>query len=180
MRVAIVGNSGSGKSTLAAALTAAGGTPCLDLDTVAWEPGLSAVPRNDELARADVRVFCRSSPQWVVEGCYATLIEAALEFTPTLLFLNPGLEACLANCRSRPWEPHKYASQQEQDANLQFLLSWVADYYTRTGPLSLAAHASCYQSYAGPKRELQSLPDLRSLDPELLAWVRGGLTSRSG
>jgi adenylate kinase family enzyme len=180
MRVAILGNSGSGKSTLAAALAAAGGTPCLDLDTVAWEPGQSVVPRNDEFACADVRDFCRRGPHWVVEGCYATLIEAALEFTPTLLFLNPGLEACLANCRSRPWEPHKYASQQEQDANLQFLLSWVADYYTRTGPLSLAAHASCFQSYAGPKRELRSLPDLRSLDPKLLAWVRSGPASRSG
>jgi adenylate kinase family enzyme len=179
MRVAILGNSGSGKSTLAAALAAAGGVPCLDLDTIAWEPGETAVPRDDELARADVRVFCRRNPHWVVEGCYATLIEAALECAPTLLFLNPGLDACLANCRSRPWEPHKYASQKEQDANLKFLLSWVADYYTRTGPLSLAAHASCFQSYAGPKRELQSLPDIRNLEPELLAAVRLGLTPRS-
>ncbi|MGK2925468.1 MAG: shikimate kinase [Lysobacterales bacterium] len=171
MRVAILGNSGSGKTTLAAALGAAGGAPCLDLDTVAWEPSQSAVPREEELARADVGVFCRRNPNWVVEGCYATLIEAALEFTPKLVFLNPGLDACLANCRSRPWEPHKYASQQEQDANLPFLLSWVADYYTRTGPLSLAAHAKCFRVYSGPKCELQSLPNLRNLDPELLAWA---------
>ena len=45
MRIAILGNSGSGKSTLAAALAAAGGTPCLDLDTVAWEAGQVAVLR---------------------------------------------------------------------------------------------------------------------------------------
>lgn len=68
MRVAILGNSGSGKSTLSAALAAAGAVPCLDLDAVAWELGKTAVPRDDELARADVRVFCRSNPHWVVEG----------------------------------------------------------------------------------------------------------------
>ncbi len=89
-----------------------------------------------------------------------------------LIFLNPGLEACLANCRSRPWEPHKYASKQEQDKNLQFLLSWVVDYYTRSGSLSLKAHMLCFQAYAGPKHELQSLPRLHALEPNLLAWVR--------
>ncbi len=172
MRVAILGNSGSGKSTLAAALAAAEGTPCLDLDTVAWEPGQSAVPRKEKLACAEVLGFCRSNPHWILEGCYANLIEVALEFTPKLVFLNPGLEACLANCRCRPWEPHKYASKEEQDHNLQFLLSWVADYYTRTGPLSLEAHRICFQAYAGPKRELQSLPGIDNLDPGLLTWAR--------
>jgi hypothetical protein len=86
--------------------------------------------------------------------------------------LNPGLEACLANCRSRPWEPHKYASKEDQDANLQFLLSWVEEYYVRAGPMSLAAHRECFASYAGLKRELQRLPDMHGVDPQLLAWVR--------
>lgn len=172
MRVAILGNSGSGKSSLAAALVAATATPCLDLDTVAWEPGRTAVARDEKLALADVRTFCRNNESWVVEGCYANLIAATLEYSPKLLFLNPGLEACLENCRSRPWEPHKYASKQEQDSYLPSLLSWVAEYYTRTGPLSLSAHVNCFQSYAGPKRELQSLPALRNLDPELWAWLR--------
>ena len=169
MRVAILGNSGSGKSALAAALGAVGRTPCLDLDTIAWEPGQSAVPRNEAFARDDVLAFCGSNPNWVVEGCYTTLIEAALEFTPRLVFLNPGLEVCLANCRSRPWEPHKYGSKQEQDKSLQFLLSWVADYYNRAGPLSLQAHRNCFDAYAGPKCELQLLPMLDNLDAQLLA-----------
>lgn len=127
MRVAILGNSGSGKSTLAAALAAVGDAATLDLDTVAWEAGPAPTLRDEDLARADVRHFCRTHPHWVVEGCYASLIDAALDFEPTLLFLNPGVEACLANCRARHWEPHKYASQADQDANLAFLLSWVAE-----------------------------------------------------
>jgi len=171
MRVAILGNSGSGKSTLAAALAAAAKSAVLDLDTVAWEPGETAESRDEALAREDVRAFCRSNDGWIVEGCYATLVAAALEFGPKLLFLNPGLRVCVENCRARPWEPHKYASKQDQDANLPFLLSWVADYYTRTGPLSLAAHRACFQSYAGPKRELRSLPRVGELDPEFVTWV---------
>lgn len=171
MRVAILGNSGSGKSTLARALVAAFRVPSLDLDTVAWEPGQSATARDDHLAREDVRAFCRSSEHWIVEGCYASLIEAALEFSPHLVFLNPGLECCLANCRARPWEPHKYSSASEQDAQLPFLLAWVADYYVRTGPLSLSAHAHCFQAYTGPKRELVSLTALPFADAELRAWL---------
>lgn len=172
MRVAIIGNSGSGKSTLAAALASATGVSRFDLDTVAWEPDQAAVPRDEALACEDVHRFCRGSDDWIVEGCYATLIGAALEHAPKLLFLNPGLDACLANCRTRPWEPHKYASRQEQDANLGFLLSWVAEYYERAGPMSLLAHVQCFESYAGPKRELRSLPSVTALEPELLAWVR--------
>ncbi|MDO8905493.1 hypothetical protein [Hydrogenophaga sp.] len=172
MRLAILGNAGSGKSTLAAALAAAEDLPCLDLDTVAWEPDQPAVPRDESLALADVHTFCGGSDRWVVEGCYATLITAALAHTPRLLFLNPGLEVCLANCRARPWEPHKYASQQAQDANLPSLLSWVAEYHTRSGPMSLAAHQACFASYAGPKRELRSLPSAPDLDADLLSWLR--------
>lgn len=172
MRVAIYGNSGSGKSTLAASIARVAGIQSLDLDTVAWEPNQVAVQRAEEHTVADVHAFCRNHEHWVVEGCYANLIQAALEYTPKLLFLNPGLEACLSNCKGRPWEPHKYASRQEQDSNLQFLLSWVADYYTRSDSLSLMAHEQCFQSYAGPKLELRSIPDLQPLDAELLRWLR--------
>lgn len=172
MRIAILGNSGSGKSTLATALAAVGGVPCLDLDTVAWEPDQPAVPRDEALALAEVHKFCGGSDGWVVEGCYATLIGAALAYSPQLLFLNPGLEVCLANCRARPWEPHKYASQQDQDANLPFLLSWISDYDTRCGPMSLAAHQACFDSYAGQKREFRTLPSLPDLEPAFLNWVR--------
>ena len=45
--------------------------------------------------------------------------------------VEPGREQCLANCRARPWEPHKYASKAQQDEKLAFLLDWVAAYYER-------------------------------------------------
>lgn len=154
MRIAVIGNSGSGKSTLARSLAAPSNAPVLDLDTVAWEPGQIAVARSPEAARSDVRAFCSSHEHWVVEGCYASLVNVALEFSPRLLFLNPGEEQCLANCRSRPWESHKYASKKEQDERLAFLLSWVSEYYRREGEMSLAGHRACFDAYSGAKEEL--------------------------
>jgi adenylate kinase family enzyme len=159
MQVAIIGNSGSGKSTLAQQLASQHELAMLDLDTVAWVPGQVAVPRSPAEAVADVQAFCDAHEHWVVEGCYASLIKATLSYAPVLLFLEPGVAACQANCRSRPWEPHKYASKQEQDEKLAFLLEWVAAYYTRTGDLSLAAHRTLFDAYTGPKQQLTERPD---------------------
>ena len=131
MRLAILGNSGSGKSTLARWAAGRMHAPCLDLDTVAWEPGQIAVARPAAAAQTDVAAFCNAHEDWVIEGCYASLIAAALPFGPRLVLLDPGREQCLANCRARPWEPHKYASREAQDEKLAFLLGWVGEYYTR-------------------------------------------------
>jgi len=155
MRVAVLGNSGSGKSTLARALASQSHGALLDLDTVMWEPGQIAVARSADAAKADLQAFCADHEHWVVEGCYASLVAEALRYSPTLFFLNPGVEQCLANCRARPWEPHKYSSKQEQDERLEFLLSWVQEYYTRSGDMSLMAHRACFDAYSGAKVELK-------------------------
>jgi len=152
MRIAILGNSGSGKSTLAREL-AAGVTPTLDLDTIVWEPGQIAVARPQDRVDSDLDAFCESNASWIVEGCYGRLAERALRFRPELIFVNPGEEACLRHCRSRPWEPHKYASKAEQDEKLAFLLAWVSDYYKRDDDMSLARHRAIFDGYDGPKRE---------------------------
>lgn len=172
MRVAILGNSGSGKSTLANWLAQSANLTVLDLDSVAWEPDRPAVARSSALAEADVSTFCTAHARWVLEGCYGNLIEAAFQFEPFLIFLNPGLESCIAHNLNRPWEPHKYPSKQEQDANLQFLLSWVAEYYTRDGAMSLGAHQAVFDKYPGRKVEVQRVPQLNPPEAEVLAWLR--------
>lgn len=160
MRVAIVGNSGSGKSTLARKLATDAGTPTLDLDTVAWEPGKIAIARNIDDALADVRDFCSSADSWIVEGCYTRLIAEALRSGPLFLVLDPGPEQCASNCRSRPWERHKYSSKEEQDKHLAFLLQWVEEYYTRNDDMSLVAHKALYAGYDGPKQWLSTLNEV--------------------
>ena len=164
MRIAIVGNSGSGKSSLAHDLETRHGWPILDLDAVFWEPGRVAVPRATAAAMSDVASFCEFNPHWVVEGCYAGLIQTAMQHSPLLLFLEPGREACLENCLNRPWEPHKYKSKQEQDQKLDFLLAWVKDYYQRGDDQSLIAHHALFENYQGPKRKLAHRVQPNDLD----------------
>lgn len=125
MRIAIIGNAGSGKTTLARSL-ARDGVAVLDLDTIVWEPNAGAVLRPLNAARHELRKFCSSQADWIVEGCYGDLIEEALAWRPELIFLNPGEEICLRNCRHRPWESRKYRSKAEQDSNLETLLAWVS------------------------------------------------------
>jgi len=154
-RTVLLGNSGSGKSTLAARLASASGQPHLDLDTLAWEP--EPPPRRRPLADStrDVADFT-AGDVWVIEGCYADLLAAALARCTRLVFLNPGIEACVANAMSRPWEPHKYPSKAAQDANLEMLLAWIRDYQTRTDVFSLSAHRALFDGFAGDKVELVS------------------------
>jgi adenylate kinase family enzyme len=154
MRVVLIGNSGSGKSTLAKRLANAHGAAHLDLDTLAWKP--TVPPARRELAESvrDIAPFTNAHDRWVIEGCYADLVDAVLPRATKLVFLNPGIDACIANARARPWEPHKYASKTAQDANLELLVGWIRAYETRTDVFSLAAHRALFEKYAGEKIEL--------------------------
>lgn len=155
-RVAIFGNAGSGKSTLARTLEF-DDVAVLDLDGIAWEPNSSPIMRPWDAMLADLGDFCSRHSGWIVEGCYGDLIESVLPRRPELIFLNPGEEICLRNCRDRPWEPHKYRSKAEQDAHLETLLAWVSTYYTCGGSMSLAGHRAIFDAYDGPKREVREL-----------------------
>jgi adenylate kinase family enzyme len=150
----VIGNSGSGKSTLARELARAHELAHLDLDSVAWEPAQPLTRRAIADSLADIRGFMAERPRWVIEGCYADLLEPLLAHADALRFLNPDVEVCVAHCRARPWEPHKYASKAEQDRNLEFLLNWVREYPTRGGPLGLAAHRALFEAFTGDKLEL--------------------------
>lgn len=161
IRAVIFGNSGSGKTTMAAALAAEHSIPHLDLDTLAWSA--EAVRRDAVESAAALAGFLRSNPTWVIEGCYAGLIEQVLPHATEVRFLNPGVEACIANCLARPWEPAKYSSREAQDARLAFLLDWVRTYERRADEYSLAAHRRLFDGFRGAKREIGEMPAPRSI-----------------
>lgn len=159
-RIVIFGNAGSGKSTYASHLASRLGLNHLDLDVLVWEPGKIALARPPSAVEADVTHFLDHNARWVIEGCYSEWVELASKRCTELLFLNPGESVCLAHCRARPWEPHKYVSPAAQDRMLDFLLGWVSAYYTRDDSCSLLRHEQLFQAFAGAKRELTSEPDL--------------------
>lgn len=99
-RVVIIGNSGSGKSTLAHKLASEHGLRALDLDTIAWSsPG---VRRDLSDSRTALDAFIAQNEAWVIEGCYASLAEHALPHCTELVFLDPGVDACVAHNEARP------------------------------------------------------------------------------
>jgi hypothetical protein len=124
----------------------------MDLDMVFWNPGPVERPSAERVG--EVQRFCRDHESWIIEGCYADLIEASFPWTPELIFMDPGREVCISNCRRRPHEPHKYRTKEEQDQKLDFLLTWVADYYARDGLMSYRSHKELFDRYNGPKRRV--------------------------
>jgi adenylate kinase family enzyme len=155
MRIVIMGNSGSGKSTLARRLAGATDIPVLCLDAIAFEDGPQRKPIEESIAA--LMRFMDEHPQWIIEGCYGDLIEAALPGADELRFLNPGTEACVRHCLNRPWEPDKFASPEDQQAMLEPLLAWVREYDSRTDEFGLTRHRAIFAAFSGNKREYVSV-----------------------
>lgn len=151
-RILIFGNSGSGKSTLAAKLSKAENLAHLDLDTLAWLPSNPPQRSPLEVSQKAIQEFTDKHQAWVVEGCYADLLELLATEATEIIFMNLPIELCVENARNRPWEPHKYASKQEQDENLAMLIDWIRQYDGRHDEFSLRAHKSLYDSFSGKKR----------------------------
>jgi adenylate kinase family enzyme len=103
MKIILLGNAGAGKSTLSKKLIAKHPTARLSLDEVAFQDGTERHPLQDSIE--DVKRWIADNESWIIEGCYAEIIEPLLESCDELIFLNPGVDVCIAHCRSRPWEP---------------------------------------------------------------------------
>lgn len=159
MRIVLLGNAGSGKSTLARRLIGDRNIARLSLDEIAWKAGTERRPLAESAALLDA--FLAEHDQWVVEGCYSDLVEHALPHCNELLFLNPGVQTCVAHCRQRPFEPEKFASAEAQDAMLETLLEWVSRYETRDDEYGLRRHRQLFDAFSGKKRELQSVDEYR-------------------
>ena len=151
-KVLIFGNSSSGKSTLAKSIAESESLAHLDLDEIAWLP--TDPPQRAPLADSQQHIvrFAEDHKQWVVEGCYADLIEIAATHANEMIFLNLSVSDCIANARSRPWEPHKYPSKEAQDANLEMLIDWIKNYPHRDDACSQQRHIALFESFQGTKK----------------------------
>jgi hypothetical protein len=156
-QILIYGNAGSGKTTMACQLAAELGVARLCLDSIAF--GQEAQRRALQESVADLRAFIDANDGWVIEGCYGDLVEAALPYCTELRFLNPGVEACVANCVKRPWDPEYCASSEDQQRYLAPLLDFVRQYPTRQDEYGLARHRAIFEGFTGSKREYTTLPD---------------------
>ena len=158
MKLILLGNAGAGKSTMARQIIGDEPIPCLSLDEIAWDDGPPRPKRKPlEVSLRMLHAFIQSNEQWIVEGCYGDLIQAALPYCTELRFLNPGIEVCVAHCHRRPWEPEKFSSPEDQAAMLTRLVQWVREYETREDEYGLRRHRQVFEQFAGRKREYTSV-----------------------
>ena len=154
-KIVIFGNSASGKSSLAKHLSELHQLAHLDLDTLAWLPitEKSPVPHRQsvDISVSEIDRFIKQNNQWVIEGCYSDLLTHTLKYCSEIIFLNLPVELCISNAKKRPWEPHKYKTKAEQDANLTMLVDWISQYEHRTDTFSKAAHEKLYNEFLGEK-----------------------------
>ncbi len=146
-RVVIYGNSGSGKTTMARSLA----LPMLSLDDIAWSAAGIRTPLAESLAALER--FMATHVEWVIEGCYGELIEAAAARCTELRFLNPGAATCVANARNRPWEPGYCESPEEQRRLLGPLIEFIREYEQMAGECGLSRHRAIFAAYGGLKSE---------------------------
>ena len=162
-KVLIFGNSGSGKSTLAKAISRSESLSHLDLDTLAWKEEMPPERRSLSESSLEISGFMNTYNGWVIEGCYADLLEVALPFSNEIIFMDLPIALCIENARNRPWEPHKYSSKAAQDKNLNMLINWISQYSDRKDTFSKSAHEHLFNSFTGVKKrviENQSVNEL--------------------
>lgn len=150
-RIVIYGNAGSGKTTMARVVAREFSLTHLSLDDICWASTGVRLPLSESIEA--LQGFISKHEQWVIDGCYGDLVEAALPYCSELRFLNPGIEACVRNCRSRPWEPSYCSSPEEQARLLEPVIEFVRQYENRQDEYSLARHRAIFEAFTGPKRE---------------------------
>lgn len=155
-KILLFGNSGSGKSTLSKRLSADENIAHLDLDTLAFRIDLPTERRNVEESLKEIKVFLDKNDSWVIEGGYADIFEQILNYANEMVYLDLPAVICQENARNREWEPHKYESKEAQDKNLDMLLIWIQDYYSRDDAFSRSSHNKLFDQFSGKKKRVTS------------------------
>lgn len=151
-RIAIVGNAGSGKSYLAQALSIAWNIPVIDLDEIFWMPG----GYSEKRARVEVYSMIdtrKRSMTWIVEGVYGDLVEAFLDRTELLIWLDLEWELCRTSLLQRASTAGRTSSVGEHQMVEEFqeLLNYAEQYQSRKNSISHAGHKIIYEGFPGAK-----------------------------
>jgi len=144
-RVVILGPGASGKSTLARRLGEITGLKMVEIDKIFWQPGLSAMPR-EQWARVQLGLVAGAG--WILDGDLGPYdaVEVRLGAADTVIFLDFSIARCA-------WRAFRRSCERAD-----FWL-WLLQYRRKSRPRlleSIAKHA--------PHAKLQVLRNPQEVD----------------
>jgi adenylate kinase family enzyme len=152
-RTVIIGNSGSGKSTLALHISNRFSVPVVDLDSLHWEDDGYGRKRDEKMA-FQLAVGEASKPNWIIEGVYGWLANAALPRADTLIWLDLPWRQCRAGLLARGM---RRGADERAFADL---LAWAEAYWARSTSSSFEGHRQLFEAFAPPKLRLQGREEI--------------------
>jgi len=153
-KICIIGNSWSGKSTLARYFWQRYTWAILDLDSIARDQTSTQLLRSSPHYRQPVIDEVCQWTHWILEWCYGDIISYALRTNPVLYWLDISIEDCITHNSTRPREPHKFSSMEEQKKHATELNERIKQYHHHTDDLWYHYHARLFAAYQGEKYHL--------------------------
>jgi adenylate kinase family enzyme len=154
-RLVIIGNSGSGKSTLARLLESRVGGELTDLDHIHWLDKVG-VKRDEGEAKKLVAALA-AKPNWIIEGVYGWLAEAALPRATALIWLDMSPGVCRDSLAFRgPWRGATTAQHAD-------FLAWAEAYWLRRTSTSFGGNLALFEAFPKAKARLTKRQDVDRL-----------------
>ena len=129
-KIIVIGCPGSGKSTLSRALHQKTGLPLHHLDMMFWNADKTTVEKRVFLERLSAVL---REDAWIIDGNYASTMEARLAACDTVIFLDYPPEICLEGIRERMGKPRSDMPWVEDGEDAEFL-AFVRDFNREQRP----------------------------------------------
>ena len=129
-KVIVIGCPGSGKSTFSKALHEITSLPLFHLDMMFWNADRTRVDRSVFLERLSTAL---QGDAWIIDGNYASTMEARMQACDTVVFLDYPPEVCLSGIRERLGTTRSDIPWVETQEDAEFV-AYVQSFHTQGRP----------------------------------------------
>ena len=130
-KVMIIGCPGSGKTTFAEKLNKITGLPLYHLDAIWHKPDKTHIAREDFDKRI-VEIF--ATPQWIIDGNYASTMELRMQACDTVIFLDYPLDVCLNGIEERKGKARSDMPWIEPSEDDGEFIEFIKNYNSQSRP----------------------------------------------